>query len=189
MASYLAPNTQPPIFDPSQFGIVTSASAATGDISDIQDTINATQTIIDNDTAEINTIGSVLYTNFNRNNQVSGTTYSFTMGPVVPGGFYVGSVMLQAQCTTQGFGFLQTGFLNVRTISGAYPAARPMIFPANGGTIGCYQQLFFSVVADTSGVITFDYQFNNKALTSAATCPFSVNQTIGANNGRIVRIR
>lgn len=188
MASYLAPNTQPPIFDPIQFIGVTSASASTGDISDIQDTIDATQTIIDNDTAEINTIGTVIYTNYNRNNQVSGTTYSFSIGPTVPGGFYVGSVMLQAACIA-GYGFLQTGFLSVRTISGAYPAARPNINPNNGGTQGAYQQLFFAVVADTSGVITFDYQFNNKFYTSAATAPISINQTVGANNGRIVRIR
>ena len=189
MASYLAPNTQPPIFDPSQFIDVTTASSTTTDISDIQDTIDATQTIIDNDTAEINTIGTIIYTNFNRNNQVSGTTYSFTIGPVVPGGFYVGSVMLQAIATTTGFGFLQTGFLSVRTISGLYPAARPNINPNNGGVRGAYQQLFFAIVADTSGVITFDYQFNNKSLSSATTCPISINQTIGANNGRIVRIR
>ena len=189
MASYLAPNTQPPIFDPIQFIGVTSASASSGDISDIQNTIDATQTIIDNDTAEINGIGTVIYTNFNRNNQVSGTTYTFSIGPVVPGGFYVGSVMLQAQVAAQGYGFLQTGFLNVRTISGSYPAARPNINPNNGGTMGAYQQLFFAVVADTSGVITFDYQFNNKAYTSASTAPISINQDVGANNGRIVRIR
>jgi hypothetical protein len=189
MASYLPPNTQPPIFDPIQFIGVTSASASTGTISDIQDTINATQTIIDNDTAIINTIGSVIYTNFNRNNQVSGTVYTFTMGPVVPGGFYVGSVILQAQCQTQGFGFIDGGYLNIKTISGAYPATKPMLYPSNGGTYGCYQQLFFAVVADSTGLLTFNYKFINKAYASSTTCPFSVNQQLPSNIGRAVRIR
>lgn len=188
MASYLPPNTQPPIFDPIQFGTVTSASSSTGTISDIQDTINATQTIIDNDTAIINGIGTVIYTNFNRNNQVSGTVYTFTMGPVVPGGFYVGSVILQAQTNT-GYGFIDGGFLNIQTITYPWPATKPMLYPSNGGTQGCYQQLFFAVVADSTGYLNFNYKFVNKFYTSAAVAPIFVNQQVTTNIGRAVRIR
>lgn len=62
MASYTPPNTDTPIFDPSQFRAEIPASASTQQsITAITDLINDTQIILTANTAIINTIGSTIF--------------------------------------------------------------------------------------------------------------------------------
>jgi hypothetical protein len=72
MSSYNPPAAQNPIFDPSQFvNPDLSSGSTTGIIIQINELIDDTNTIIINDTAIIDGIGTLTTSNFNRNNQVS----------------------------------------------------------------------------------------------------------------------
>jgi len=196
MASYTPPNTQPPIFDPSQFQAELPSSGTTSaDVSAITDLINDTQTIIDTDTAIINTIGSTIFSNFNRTNQVSGTEYNIQFTNAAPNGIYTGSVYLEAQIasapTSQtSYCFVSGGYLKCVDPSGTIIQTSPTLYPFDSGPFGTYQQLFFTTKASSAGVINFYYKFITKQTGSGTgQVNFNVNQNSNVNCIRMVRIR
>jgi len=195
MASYNPPNTQPPIFDPSQFvNPDLSTGSATGIIAQINELIDDTNTIIINDNAIIDDIGTLTTSNFNRNNQVSDTNYELAISGLAPNGLYTGSICLEAQIasnpTTQTtFCFQPGGYLNVAT-NGDYISTRPTLQPFNGGPFGTYAQLFFSCYADATGTITANYKFITKQTGSGtAVSNYNINQNGQTGQIRLVRIR
>lgn len=195
MASYNPPNTQPPIFDPSQFvNPDLSSGSATGTIALINELITDTNTIIINDNAIIDGIGETSISNFNRNNQVSGTNYSIAISGLAPNGLYTGSICLEAQIATNPttqttYCFQPGGYLNVAT-NGDYISTKPTLTTFNGGPFGAYQQLFFSCYADATGTITANYKFITKQVGSGtAVSNFNINQNGQTGTIRLVRIR
>lgn len=197
MASYTPPNTQPPIFDPSQFQAELPTSGVTStDISEITELINDTQIIIDTDTAIINTIGSTIFSNFNRTNQVSGTQYNIQFTNAAPNGIYTGSVYLEAQIASNptsqtSYCFVAGGYLNCySSATGVTISTMPTLYPFDSGPFGTYQQLFFTTQASSAGVINFYYKFVTKQTGSGTgQVNYNVNQNSNVNCIRMVRIR
>jgi hypothetical protein len=196
MTSYTPPNTDTPIFDPSQFRAEIPASASTQQtITAITDLINDTQTILTTTAGIINTIGSTIFSNFNRNNQVSGTEYNIQFTNAAPNGIYTGSVYLEAQMATNAtsqtsFCFVPGGYLKCVDPSGVIIQSAPTLYSFDSGPFGTYQQLFFTTTASSAGVINFYYKFVTKQTgTGTGTSNFNVNQNSISQVIRMVRIR
>lgn len=197
MASYTPPNTDTPIFDPSQFRAEIPASASTQQsITAITDLINDTQIILTANTAIINTIGSTIFSNFNRGSgQTSGTEYNIQFTNAAPNGIYTGSVYLEAAITPNGgtqtsFCFVPGGYLKCVDPSGNTIQTSPTLYPFDSGPFGTYQQLFFTTTASSAGVINFYFKFVTKQTGSGTgTANYVINQNSNVNCIRMVRIR
>ena len=194
MSSYNPPAAQNPIFDPSQFvNPDLSSGSTTGIIIQINELIDDTNTIIINDTAIIDGIGTLTTSNFNRNNQVSGTLYELAISGLAPNGLYTGSICLEAQIATNPttqttFCFQPGGHLKVETPTG-YISTKPTLQPFNDGPFGTYQQLFFTCYADATGTITANYKFITKQNNGSAVSNYNINQNGQTGQIRLVRIR
>jgi hypothetical protein len=197
MASYTPPNTQPPIFDPSQFQAELPTSGTTSsDVSAITDLINETQTIITTDAGIINNIGSTIFSNFNRSSgQTSGVEYQIQFTNAAPNGIYTGSVYLEARIASNGtsqtsFCFVSGGYLKCVDPSGTIIQTSPTLYPFDSGPFGTYQQLFFTTKASSAGVINFFFKFVTKQTGSGTgTATYVINQNSNVNCIRMVRIR
>lgn len=197
MTSYTPPNTDTPIFDPSQFRAEIPASASTQQtITAITDLISDTQIILTANAATINNIGSTIFSNFNRaSGQTSGTEYNIQFTNAAPNGIYTGSIYLEARMASNGtsqtsFCFVPGGYLKCVDPSGNTIQTSPTLYSFDSGPFGTYQQLFFTTTASSAGVINFYFKFITKQVGSGTgTATYVINQNSPNNCIRMVRIR
>jgi hypothetical protein len=164
-------------------------------VEEIETLITETQDVIATNSATLDAIGSLTFADYTTTNRTSNQNYSITVSGLTPNGLYTGSISLEAQINASGsnpeaqttFVFVDS-YLNV--VQNGYVSTRATLYTFDGGPYGTYQQLFFSVLANGSGNIIFNYMFQVQQHGGASgTSTYNINQNFHTKVIRLCRIR